>query len=215
MTKRSLTDMLRAETQKAATETETKAETNTAKSTETKAAATKKTMPDQAKAATTKVSTVAPTATDSSPGLEALVNELKIALEESRDREADLQQQVTDLQAELQLSQGQSEQLKEYLDQVNKLKAELDRVKKDNLQLAEANIKLTEAVKEASAIAPSSQSRAPLDIKPANQNTNQEAGPKLTAAQEKAAHLTRILRRPVGSNRALSKVSDKNIGWFD
>jgi DNA repair exonuclease SbcCD ATPase subunit len=208
MTKRSLTDMLRAETQKAATEHGTEVKAPTAEATETKTTAVKKTV---AKASTT-TSNTASTAIDASPDLEALVNELKADLEKSRDREAELQQQVTNLQAESQLSQAQSEQLKEHLDQVNKLKAELDRVKKDNLQLAEANIKLTQAAKEATAI---TQSRPQLDIQQANQNTNPAPEPKLTAAQEQAAHLTRILRRPVGSNRALSKVSDKNIGWFD
>jgi hypothetical protein len=200
MTKRSLTDMLRAETQKAATEHGTEVKAPTAEATETKTTAVKKTV---AKASTT-TSNTASTAIDASPDLEALVNELKADLEKSRDREAELQQQVTNLQAESQLSQAQSEQLKEHL--------ELDRVKKDNLQLAEANIKLTQAAKEATAI---TQSRPQLDIQQANQNTNPAPEPKLTAAQEQAAHLTRILRRPVGSNRALSKVSDKNIGWFD
>jgi predicted RNase H-like nuclease (RuvC/YqgF family) len=209
MTKRSLTDMLRAETQKAAIEPETKAEEPTAEATETKTTAVKKTV---AKAS---VATPTSTTTDSSPALEALVNGLKADLEKSRDREADLEQQVTDLQAEVKASRVSSEQLKAYPEQVNQLKAELDRVKKDNLQLAEANIKLTQAAKEASAIAPVPQSRAQLDIQPTNPSANQEPEPKLTAAQEQAAHLTRILRRPVGSNRALSKVSDKNIGWFD
>jgi predicted RNase H-like nuclease (RuvC/YqgF family) len=207
MTKRSLTDMLRAETQKAAIEPATEVNAPTAESTETKATTAKKTV--------AKASTVAATTPDSLPVLESLVHELKTDLEKYRDREASLQQQVIDLQAEVQDSQANGEQLKGYLEQVNQLKTELDRVKKDNLQLAEANIKLTQAAKEASAIAPISQSRPQLDIKQANQSTNQEPEPKLTAAQEQAAHLTRILRRPVGSNRALSKVSDKNIGWFD
>jgi DNA repair exonuclease SbcCD ATPase subunit len=202
MTKRSLTDMLRAETQKMPTEA-------TAEATADKTTAVKKTVAKASVAATTS------TATDASPALEALVNELKADLEKSRDREAELQQQVTDLQAELKASQAHGEQLKAYPEQVNQLKAELDRVKKDNLQLAEANIKLTQAAKEASAIAPIPQSRAQLDIQPTNPSANQEPEPKLTAAQEQAAHLARILRRPVGSNRALSKVSDKNIGWFD
>jgi predicted RNase H-like nuclease (RuvC/YqgF family) len=203
MTKRSLTDMLRAETQKAAIEPETELKAPTVEATETKATAAKKTV--------AKVSTTA----DSSPALEALVNELKADLEKSRDRAEELQQQVTTLQTELKASQANAEQLKGYPEQVNQLKTELDRVKKDNLQLAEANIKLTQAAKEASAIAPIVPSRAQLDIKPASPNTEREAEPKLTAAQERAEHLTRILRRPVGSNRALSKVSDKNIGWFD
>jgi DNA repair exonuclease SbcCD ATPase subunit len=202
MTKRSLTDMLRAETQKTPTET-------TAEATADKTTAAKKTVTKASVAATTS------TTTDASPALEALVNELKADLEGYRDREAELQEQVTTLQAEVKASRVSSEQLKAYPEQVNQLKAELDRVKKDNLQLAEANIKLTQAAKEASAIAPIPQSRAQLDIQPTNPSANQEPEPKLTAAQERAAHLTRILRRPVGSNRALSKVSDKNIGWFD
>lgn len=209
MTKRSLTDMLRAETQKVAAEPEVKSTTPT-----TKASATKKATAAQTKPAV-KVST--PTTADSSSDFTDLVDRLKSDLDASRDRESQLQQQVTDLQTELEASQAQISQLKEYLDQADRLKAELDLAKKDNLKLAEANIKLTEAAK---AIAVQ---RPQLEVKPGESTANAapalapvpQPEPKLSAAQEKAAHLSRILRRPVGSNTALSKVNDKNIGWFD
>jgi chromosome segregation ATPase len=206
MTKRSLTDMLRAETQKAAVEPEVKT-TSTAKASATKRATVAHAKPAAKGSATT---------TESSSDLTDLVDRLKSDLEASRDRESKLQQQVTDLQSELKASQAQISQLKEYLEQADRLKAELDEAKKDNLKLAEANIKLTEEANASAAQRPQLEVRSaePASAAPTSAPVPQPE-PKLDPAQEKAAHLSRILSRPIGSNTALSKVNDKNIGWFD
>jgi len=94
-------------------------------------------------------------ASDTSPTkaeLEATVAELKAALEQgsqlelAHQHEGSLQQQVTDLQAELSEQKKLVHKLQHELEKVKPIKTELEQAKKAALQLADANSQLIEEV---------------------------------------------------------------------
>lgn len=151
--------------------------------------------------------------------LEATVTKLKDELAQGNQREEALKQQVSDLQADLQAHKTYVEKLKEYLEQAEKLKTELDAVKQDNLRLAEANIQLTEKMNtpqerysqkghklvERAAPIVAAKSTEQTSVQPSNpQEDNSDK-----------YRISKLLRRPVGSNASLSQITDKNIGWVD
>jgi chromosome segregation ATPase len=74
------------------------------------------------------------------------LTELKDALEESHRKEGSLQQQISDLEANLQHQQKLVDKLQKELEKIGQLKTELEQAKKAAIQLAEANEKLTQEV---------------------------------------------------------------------
>ncbi|HBB32205.1 MAG TPA: hypothetical protein DDZ80_27640 [Cyanobacteria bacterium UBA8803] len=77
---------------------------------------------------------------------ETTLAELKEAWAEANKREASLQEQITDLQADLQQQKQSVEQLQKELQEIDQLKTELDKAKKAAVQLAQANEKLTQEI---------------------------------------------------------------------
>jgi chromosome segregation ATPase len=72
--------------------------------------------------------------------------DLKESLEESHRKEKALQQQITELQADLQHQNESLEKVQKDLKKIADLKTEFEQAKKAAVQLAEANEKLTEEV---------------------------------------------------------------------
>jgi cell division protein FtsB len=173
------------------------------------------------------------------------VAELKTLLETSQKQEAVLKQQVADLKQELKTNLASAEKLQaSHANTIAKMaqaktevETDRDAVKKDNLRLAEANIQLTAEIdrlnagKQPAMAARSQHSRSTQaayysSVKPALEKTvNEKAAIEQaktdkasTAAHEKSQdkiRLSKLMRRPVGSNQGLSNVNGQNIGWFD
>jgi chromosome segregation ATPase len=224
MTKRRLTDLLREEAQK----------TSENQDSSVVEAAVPINQPAKAM-----VKTVEPAIAHDPADLK-LIAELKATLEKTQKSEAALKQQVTELKQDLKTNLTATEKLHAEMTQLSQAKIEIEtdrnQVKKDNLRLAEANIQLTAEIDQikagrqtgyqGGARSQSTQAAYYSSVKPAGVKPNQVSSePEKTAAEKAAivAHdknqdkirLSKLLRRPVGSNEALSKVNGQNIGWFD
>lgn len=185
MTRKRLTDMLRAEIQKSPeSESEELITVSVdAVSIETESVGTE---------------SVGTKSATSNSQLEDAISELKSSLEKSQKKETTLEKQVAKLQADLQEQGKYVEQLKEYLDQANQIKSELDRVKQEN-ELLTAQIE---------------QSRRPHQLAPKAKATATEPA-KSAYIQRTALTGSGRGSRPVGSNSSSSKMNNENIGWFD
>ncbi|MBE9125941.1 MULTISPECIES: hypothetical protein [unclassified Coleofasciculus] len=157
MTKKRLTDLLREEVEKLAEPDEENNETSGEQDLEQDTEAVEKpTMTTQSKSnarrsAPTKAELEA-TVTELRAALEETQHqdttliELKEALEEANQREASLQQQITDLQANLEQQKDSVEKLQQQLKTIEGLKAEFEQAKKAAVQLAQANERLTQEI---------------------------------------------------------------------
>ena len=168
MAKKRLTDLLREEVEKSpdvnsATEQKNNDDENIDQKAETveKSPMNTPAKPNARRSAATKSTATKSTATKAE--LEATVAELKAALEEAQKKEttfADLkesleeshrkekalQQQITELQAELHNQNDSLKKLQKNLEKIADLKTEFEQAKKAAVQLAEANEKLTQEI---------------------------------------------------------------------
>ncbi|MFM7886700.1 MAG: hypothetical protein ACKPCM_08440, partial [Pseudanabaena sp.] len=148
------------------------------------------------------------------------ITSLELALTQSQKKETELLQTIADLQKDLKLSQINVELLQKSLAAIEILKNELDQqlveVKRDNLRLAEANIQLSEQLKD-SETAPKNDFVAPTSSHLVSQSPqNNRATPRKQPVEQPYPHRDRNpYYRPTGSNEQLQRVNNKNIGWMD
>lgn len=149
--------------------------------------------------------------------LETTLTELQEALQAAQMREESLGQQIADLQLELQEQKLLVKNLQPILEQTNQLKTELEQAKKVILQLSEINSASTQ-----SAIAPKKESQA--NSKP----TQSAITPRKESRDFRAQNLNlkklphhsiqppqSLEPNPPDSPGSNSKLSNKDIGWFD
>lgn len=150
--------------------------------------------------------------------LEALVNELRISLEENQKYTNSLEQQLAELKSDLQTQKSSVHKLKAELkevgkddpelkvlrsevDKIDKIKAELEDAKKLILQLSETNTKSNKT-----AITPSRQERQP-------ESKTKQA---LTISTDRNTHQTTASDRIIHVAPPSSKtLSNADIGWVD
>lgn len=131
--------------------------------------------------------------------LETTLTELQEALQAAQMREESLGQQIVDLQLELQEQKLLVKTLQPILEQTNQLKTELEQAKKVILQLSEINSKSTQ-----SAITPKKESEFRA------QNLNLKKLPHHSIQPPQS-----LEPNPPDSPGSNSKLSNKDIGWFD
>ena len=132
--------------------------------------------------------------------LETTLTELQEALQAAQMREESLGQQVVDLQLELQEQKLLVKTLQPILEQTNQLKTELEQAKKVILQLSEINSKSTQ-----SAITPKKELG---DFRAQNLNLKKLPHHSIQPPQS-------LEPNPPDSPGSNSKLSNKDIGWFD
>jgi len=122
--------------------------------------------------------------------LEATVAELKEALYKAQSRENSLQQQIIDLQSNLQTQNKLVQDAQKELEQVNVLKAEFEQAKELILKLSETN------------------SKKPSEgITPSRQGDDSLRSQKLS--------LKKLPYHVIHLPAEISKLSDNDIGWVD
>ena len=151
---------------------------------------------------------------------EAKISALKSELAESQKRDTELSEAIADLQKDLKFSQTNVELLKKSLSAIENLNAELDqqlvKVKRDNLRLAEANIQLSEQIKNSESL-----QVTPVEISSSSQLVSQNpqqnrATPRKQPVEQPYPQRDRSpYVRPTGSNEQLQRINNKNIGWMD
>ncbi|PZU96180.1 MAG: hypothetical protein DCE90_10585 [Pseudanabaena sp.] len=151
-----------------------------------------------------------------------IISELESSLKSAQARESELLQAIASLKQELQFSHTNVELLQKSLSAIESLKNELDQqlveVKRDNLRLAEANIQLSEQIKNLQA--PQNLAQVPEPVKSsqlATQNANNNrATPRKQPVEQPYPQRDRTpYTRPTGSNEQLQRINNKNIGWMD
>jgi predicted RNase H-like nuclease (RuvC/YqgF family) len=147
MTRRNLSDVLRQEATKDATDSEPKAE---ASDNSTKAASR-----------TRKPSTSAPVEDQT-----AQIQELKAALAQGAEQEKAFQAQIKALEANTKQQQQQIKALESELGQGSKLKTELAEAKEVILQLSEANTQMSKTLDELKNPPQKAKAKAPLAVRP-------------------------------------------------
>ncbi|MBW4638103.1 MAG: hypothetical protein KME05_07670 [Gloeocapsa sp. UFS-A4-WI-NPMV-4B04] len=148
--------------------------------------------------------------------LETTLTELQEALQAAQMREESLGQQVVDLQLELQEQKLLVKTLQPILEQTNQLKTELEQAKKVILQLSEINSKSTQ-----SAITPKKE--AQVNYKPTQSAITPKKESEFRAQNlnlKKLPHHSiqppqSLEPNPPDSPGSNSKLSNKDIGWFD
>ena len=125
--------------------------------------------------------------------LEATVAELKEALYKAQSRENSLQQQIIDLQSSLQTQNKLVQDAQKELEQVNVLKAEFEQAKELILKLSETNSK-----KPSEGITPSTPSRQGDD-----------------SLKSQKLSLKKLPYHVIHLPAEISKLSDNDIGWVD
>jgi regulator of replication initiation timing len=158
---------------------------------------------------------------------------LETDLAAAHTREADLQQQITDLKADLKAHTGDTKKLQTNLEvaeqRIHQLQAELDDTKQTALQLAETNTHLqstldqlktpaaTPAARAPQSSAPQSSAPQPLaTTKPANKPAEQQLTRNLSQQEIIRRKQAQSLAHPVFPNSPLpSQTGDGDIGWFD
>jgi predicted RNase H-like nuclease (RuvC/YqgF family) len=138
----------------------------------------------------------------SDAGHDAAVNaQLQADLEQARQNEAALQQQVTNLQEKLDQAQQQVQSLQQAVNQLEGLKAELDQAKATALQLAETNASLMKDLEGLRQV-----SRTPVEVYPT------ALSPQETMRRQQAASLAHPMF-PAGSMPG--QLSNQDLGWVD
>ena len=132
--------------------------------------------------------------------LETTLTELQEALQAAQMREESLGQQIVGLQLELQEQKLLVKTLQPILEQTNQLKTELEQAKKVILQLSEINSKSTQ-----SAITPKKESG---DFRAQNLNLKKLPHHSIQPPQS-------LEPNPPDSPGSNSKLSNRDIGWFD
>lgn len=145
------------------------------------------------------------TATPTVP--EAMLHEVKTALEQSQQREATLQKQLTVLQSQLDEQIALVKSLQADVQRAESLKTEIDEAKAAAVRLAESNTQLTqelEALRTNSASKSTSASALPAPI----------AHHHITP-QEVAQQQARSLSHPVFPNASPPASTEPDVGWMD
>ena len=202
MARRRLTDLLREEVQKP--EESSVEPVETTQKTETAGAAKAETAKvDTAKAETAKVDAVTKAAAIAAAAAAKSIAVLQTTLEQTQQREGDLKNQVTDLQAKLDEQQKLVKSLQSDLKRSDKLQKDLEEARKDALQLADANTKLAQEIETLK--------------KPPSQPQPTAAIAKTAAPAEQARQRQiRTLSHPVFPNEPLpGQGSTLDTGWMD
>ncbi|WP_404785689.1 hypothetical protein [Altericista sp. CCNU0014] len=154
MTRRNLSDILRQEVQKEATESESKPSA----------------APEKAAASRTrKAAASAVPRKDSEPNegqFAAQITELKAALTQGAEREKDLQAQIDSLRTEVKRYQKEVGSFETQVAQVSVLKTELAEAKEVILQLSEANTEMGKTLDALKTPKAQPQRKAPLSLRP-------------------------------------------------
>lgn len=163
-----------------------------------------------------------PIATPASPAMEAAQEiavadqKLQVALAEAEKREASLQQQVTDLTAQLDQQTSLITSLKADLEKARAATVELEKAKHTALQLAEENTQLQQEVKAL---------KQPTSTKPAlSRKASEPVAPPAPAPNPgEAAHQAAMRKQqerslahpmfPAGSSPG--QLSNQDLGWVD
>jgi chromosome segregation ATPase len=148
MTRRNLSDVLRQEATKEATDSEPKAEEALAN-------------PAKAASRTRKPSTSAPVEDQT-----AQIQELKAALAQGAEQEKAFQTQIKELETKLKQQQQQIKTLETELGKESKLKTELTEAKEVILQLSEANTQMGKTLDELKNPPQKAKAKASLAVRP-------------------------------------------------
>lgn len=150
--------------------------------------------------------------------LETTLTELQAALQAAQIREEHLGQQIANLQLELQEQKTLVHNLQPTLEQTNQLKTELEQAKKVILQLSEINSKSTPSAiapkKESQANSKPTQSAAITPRKESRDFRAQNLNLKKLPQHSIQPHQS-LEPNPPDSHGSNTKLSNKDIGWFD
>lgn len=167
-------------------------------------------------AADTSIATPASPAMEAAQEIAAADQKLQVALAQAEKREASLQQQVTDLTAQLDQQTSLINSLKADLEKARAATAELEKAKHTALQLAEENTQLQQEIKTL---------KQPTSSKPAlSRKAPEPAAPTPTAPNPAdAAHQAEMRKQqerslahpmfPAGSSPG--QLSNQDLGWVD
>jgi chromosome segregation ATPase len=151
---------------------------------------------------------IAPASSPDTTAQSALIDRLKTDLEQSKQRETTLQQQVTELQAKLDRQEDLIGEMQADLVKVDGLKAELEQAKSTVLRLAEVNANLTQ---ELEALRSPSRKPSPAPMVRVDAATRSAASQEAMREQQMQA-----LSHPVfPAGNQPGQLSNQDLGWVD